>query len=109
METIMCEMNKTLNETSSRSDSMKGRTSKLEINNRNYLKQNTPRRENKKLNRGLVSCGTSLNGLTHLYLESSKERRGGRTEKVFDEVMAETFPTSDENYKHHPPSNPNES
>lgn len=105
----MCEMNKTLNETSSRSDSMKGRTSKLEINNRNYLKQNTPRRENKKLNKGLVSCGTSLNGLTHLYLESSKERRGGRTEKVFDEVMAETFPTSDENYKHHPPSNPNES
>lgn len=37
----MCEMNKTLNETSSRSEGAKGRTSEHEISNRNYLRQNT--------------------------------------------------------------------
>lgn len=75
----MCEMNKTLNETGSRSDSVKGRTSELEISN--VLKQNTMRRENKKPNRALVSCGTSLSGLTHCTWNSQKKEGEGAQKK----------------------------
>ena len=82
-------MNKTLTEANSRSDRVKGRVSEPEDSNRNYLKWNTIRRENKKLNRASVCCGTDY--MASHTCNWNPQRRGEKAE-AFDQLMAETFP-----------------